>query len=307
MYSRQNQSKRKVPLRDAGCTLRRLSLQGSMTVEACLVLPIFLFFMADILSVFDMMRMQSNMMAAVHETGTRLLEDAYLLQQKENLDLLGSGSVEENGNGKSTEGGTIAEGAGSVLSLLFSETRVRAEISSAVKSNYCVDGKDTISLIRSDLLTDGETVDIVADCRLKPVFPFPGKGIPLRTRFCGHAFTGYVPHGTGDEEEQKTEDILVYVTDYGSVFHRDRNCPYLNPSIESVPVSALRYMRSADGSKYYPCELCHPSAFGTVLISDYGSRYHCDRNCPGIRRGIRTIPLTEAQKQYPPCSKCGGE
>lgn len=306
MYGKQNLSKKEVPLRDAGRTLQRLFMYGSMTVEACLVLPIFLFFMADILSVFDMMRMQSNIMAALHETGTRLLGDACLLQQGENLDLF-KNSLQEDESTEDTASGWDVEGESGALSFLFSETWVRAEIKNAARSNYCVDGSNTISLLRSDLLTDGETVDIVADWKVKPVFPFPGRGIPLRVRFCGHAFTGYVPHGDGDETEQNAEDVLVYVTDYGSVYHRDRSCSYLNPSIESVPISTLSRMRSADGSKYYPCELCHPPDSGMVLISDYGSRYHCDRNCPGIRRGIRTMPLKEARQQYPPCSKCGGE
>ncbi len=120
------------------------------------------------------------------------------------------------------------------------------------------------------------------------------------------AFTGYdnAKHGTLSD---KPPDELVYVTEYGSVYHRSLGCSHLRLNIRSVDSSRISSERANDGSKYYPCEHC-ASKGGTpavLYITDDGNRYHSTLSCSNLKRTIREVPLSEVS--LPPCSECGGK
>lgn len=118
------------------------------------------------------------------------------------------------------------------------------------------------------------------------------------------AFTGYdnLHHGAFNDDHYEE---MVYVTEYGSVYHRSLGCSHLNLNIRSVDHSAVSKERANDGSKYYACEYCchangHPA---TVYITDDGNRYHSTLSCGALKRTIREVPLSQAG--LPPCSECG--
>ena len=64
-------------------------------------------------------------------------------------------------------------------------------------------------------------------------------------------------------------------------------------------------LRSEDGSKYYACELCGSKRGQTVFITNYGNRWHVSRNCSGIRRDIRSIPISQVGERAL-CKRCAG-
>ena len=103
---------------------------------------------------------------------------------------------------------------------------------------------------------------------------------------------------------------LVYVTRYGSVYHSFIDCRVLRTSVTAVDFSALSALRNKDGKIYYPCGICGSGPRGTdVFVTGYGTSWHSDRSCAGLRRGIRRIPLSEVGER-PLCSYCrerGGE
>lgn len=59
-------------------------LSGSMTVEACLILPIFLIFMFSLLYVFQIIQIQTQMITDLHQEGNRLSWQAYGDRQEYN-------------------------------------------------------------------------------------------------------------------------------------------------------------------------------------------------------------------------------
>ena len=52
--------------------LKTRSLNGSMTVEASLALPLFIFFFVNILTLFNILKVQVDIEAALHQTGSEL-------------------------------------------------------------------------------------------------------------------------------------------------------------------------------------------------------------------------------------------
>ena len=245
-----------------------------MTVEAAFVLPLFIFCMAQVLYVFDMIRLQSNMTAALHEAG-----DAGLAE------IIGSAAL--------------------------SETWVRSSTVSYLGKEYldgtCLEGgAGSISYLQSSILAGTDEIDLIADYRIKPFLEIFGlSGIPVQSRYYSHAWVGYDVGGEPDDHDDSEE--TVYITESGTVYHRSRDCTYLRPSAQTVDASVLSAVRNRSGSKYYPCEICHPSGRGPVVITRDGNRYHSSVSCPGIKRTVREVPLSSVEGKMPACSKCGGE
>ncbi len=105
---------------------------------------------------------------------------------------------------------------------------------------------------------------------------------------------------------RKDEDTIVYMTQYGTVYHRDRSCTHLSLSIQGVEISGIKEMENESGGHYSPCEYCGGNGFVTlVFVTNYGNRYHTSLSCRGLKRQIRSIPLSEVGAAAP-CKKCGG-
>lgn len=299
------------PLRDA--SVRRalfpaFVLRASMTVEAALVLPLFIFFMAEILYVFEMIRLESSMLSALHETGTQVSEYAYYLRY--GSDALG----EILGTQEETAGYSENDGTGQAISsFVISETYIRSKVEKhlgrSLLNNSCLQGGASgISYLNSSVLNGDDIVDITADYRIKPFLPLFGlQNMSAQARYYGHAWVGYSRGSTGENGSKEEDDrAIVYIARTGIVYHKDRNCTYLKPSIRSVQADQLDQERSNDGSKYYACERCKPAKNGTVVIAEEGNRYHSSASCTAIWHDVESISLSEAEKTRRACSKCGG-
>ena len=267
---------------------------ASMTLEAALVLPLFLFFMLGILSVFDMVLLQSSVSAALFRAGREAAEYAwyacYALEGGEDTTAFGRENLP-------------AEAAAAGLSLAWVSGRTEELVRKEDPSGSAISGK--ISLLGSEILTESGEIYLTASYRAVPPFALPGiPALSLQSTYAGHAWTGYRISGReeGDEEEK---DEVVYITDRGSVYHRNRECSYLRPSVRSVQGALVSGERSLGGAVYYPCEYCRPSDAGCVFITSYGNRYHGSASCSAIHRNVREVPLKSVEGRMRPCSKCG--
>lgn len=162
-------------------------------------------------------------------------------------------------------------------------------------------GKKAGFLVRSETGEDG-TVRIDCNYRIHPLFTSltpVAKG--FENHYYGHAWIGYVHDGSNTGEEE----IFVYITETGTVYHRNRGCSYLNPSIKSAGKTELESLRNKSGAIYYVCPLCGGGAAGRYYVTDYGTNYHTSIACPGLKRTIYEVRLSEVGGRGP-CSKCGG-
>ena len=124
----------------------------------------------------------------------------------------------------------------------------------------------------------------------------------LRASCVVKPWTGY---DVVDGKSRREEDMIVYMTRYGSVYHKDRGCTHLSLSIQGVDLLGLEYSTNEEGKNYTPCEYCGKNGFVTlVYITNYGDRYHTTIKCRGLRRYVKSLPLSQV-KGVPPCQKCG--
>lgn len=258
------------------------SYKGSMTVEASLVFPIFLFAVLNLLSVLNFVYLQGSMTAALHQTGKQLAVYGYAYD-KSGLQL------EEY----------------PLSSALFSYTFVKSSVESSVGKAYLEKtvlkhGSEGIHYGYSKIMED-DKIDLIALYDVSGLFFMKGmKSIPLYSRFYGHIWNGY---DVEERSQADAEDIYVFITKSGTVYHRNRNCTYLNPSIEAVHYEDIEKRRNKNGGIFYECERCGGVKAAVVYITEQGNRYHTTMECSGLKRTVYSVLLSEAGR--PPCSKCG--
>ena len=267
--------------------LKEVSLSASMTLEASIALPLFIFFFVNIIGAIEIIRVQSEMEGVLHQVGNEVTIMAYDIREGE--DLIGVN------NGGAAEVGALSG---------YAIYQVKRRLEDKLTGNPVMDGINGLNMLLSGIMTGGDIVDIVVDYRVHPIIPLIGfKDFMVESRYYGHAWTGY--DVTGGSDLNDIQEEMVYVTEHGEVYHRDVGCRYLKPSVKSVPYSQVGSLRNKDRSKYYPCEYCGGNvAGGNVFITDYGEKFHTNVSCPGLKRKIYTIPISEVGGRGP-CSGCG--
>ena len=171
-----------------------------------------------------------------------------------------------------------------------------------LKHSPIIGGASGLKLTETTVYSNGDILDIVATYKAHPLFGIAGfTDFSLEGRFYGHAFTGYSPN-EGDGNLDDGEE-LVYITESGTAYHKSLDCSHLKLSIKQIPKSEVSKKRNADRAKYYPCEYCGKRAGTYVYITNYGNKYHSNRNCGGLKRTIKTVRISEAIGRSP-CSEC---
>ena len=260
--------------------------RGSMTLEAAFVLPFFLFAVINILFAVNIIGTQSRINAALHQTGNKMAFAGYVYER--------------------TVGSVLPDSlAGVAMTNVYAKGQVLEYVGRDYLNQSCVvDGAGGISFAGSSVMEEGDIIDLQVSYRVKPFSGIMGfSGFAMMQRYYGKAWTGYdVTQFVSDTNQ---EDPMVYITETGTVYHVDRNCTYLNPSVESVSAATVSEKRNQAGGKYYPCEICGAgTGEGQVYITRQGSSYHSRINCSGLKRTIYTVPLSQVGGRGR-CSKCG--
>lgn len=269
---------------------KKKRIKAVMTVEAALVLPLFVILFMNLLSIMEVYRIHSSIAASLWEEGRKTAEYLYL-----------KNAAKETIEGLKDINTTQAE---AFLASLSGRRKIGEDLAEyPVWESIVAGGKN-------GLLVTGKTDDdgvIRMDCSyvIHPLFPaFTPVSREIENHYYGHAWTGYVL-GAGAEGDER-EELYVFITETGSVYHKNRGCSYLNPSVQNVSVNALESLRNKGGGIYYACPLCDKKSMGgSCYITDYGTNYHTSITCSGLKRTIYQVKLSEVEGRGA-CSKCGG-
>ena len=261
-------------------------IRGSMTLEAAFVLPFFLFAVINILFAVNMIGTQSRINAALHQTGNKIAFAGYVYE-------------------RTVESILPDSLAGVAMTSAYAKGQVLEYVGRDYLDQSCViGGAGGLSFIGSSVMGEGDVIDLQVSYKVKPFSGVMGfNGFAMSQRYYGRAWTGYdVTQYISDITQ---EDPMVYITETGTVYHMDRNCTYLNPSVEPVPALTVGERRNQSGGRYYPCEVCGTgTGMGQVYITQQGGSFHSRINCPGLKRTIYMVPLSQVGGRGR-CSKCG--
>ena len=269
------------------------ALPASMTVEVSLVLPFFLFLFVNILGAFILLRLQCDMEAAFHQAGTKLAQEAFDVK-------FGASSVTGDAGGG-------ADTAANAYAALRAPSLITDYLGTGYLDNSLIEGgSGGISFLQTaaGFAVSDDIIDITGTYEVHPLINLVRfDNFTMQTRFYGHAWTGFDLEDEARRLDEHGEE-LVYITEKGTVYHRDLSCSHLKLSVQTADMSELSYKRSTDGEKYRPCEYCGArKAEGTIFITNYGNRYHCSINCPELKRTIYTVPISQVGGRGP-CSTC---
>ena len=196
-----------------------------------------------------------------------------------------------------------------VFQILLGINTMQFQMSEAVREYEAYNTK--ISSV-STFLSDGKMLVWDEDNKLchveyKETIPVIGSNFFNVRLYQQMRFSDFKGKSMMESLPDKTDDIYVYITENGRVYHRNSGCSYLNPSVVSCLVNQVDKKRNSSGGRYKPCERCcgaNSNGGDVVYITSYGDRYHTDKGCSGIKRGIRQVKLSDVGSM-PPCSKCG--
>lgn len=258
-------------------TLKRgRRIKASMTLEAAIVLPVFLFFLMSLGSAIEMIRLHNTLQTALFDIGNRVTLFA-------------------------------CEHSGETVSSLLTSFYVKNQIEDFTGESYLeesplVGGAGGIRLWQGDMLSNKDELEIVLTYRVRPISILNGiRDLRMTNRYVAHLWNGYEIPGNPSQQG------LVYVTLAGEAYHRKRSCSYLVLTVYCIRAEALSGERNEKGRRYRACELCaHGELPSTVYVTREGECFHQDRQCTGLKRTVIAIP-EEEKGGYRPCSRCSRE
>lgn len=256
-------------------------MRGSLTIEAAFSLTLMVFAMVVLMLPMRIMNTRRQLQAGLETVNEELCRYAYIkyrLDQGDAESVSGLQGFAESLAGKVLE--SIAEGYTREQVLSWADT----------------DRIGNISMNRSSILVDGETLHLVMDYEIVLPYPvFSLTSIPQSVQSCRRAWIGSAggirgQAGDGNEEE----DRIVYLGKGSTRYHDSRDCHYLSNQLQAVSREQVDQLRSESGRIYYPCAVCGAGEQSVVYIMPNGSRYHTQMRCSAIVAYVQAVKLSEA-------------
>lgn len=281
-------------------------LKASLTVEAALVMPIFLYFMLAFLYFIQIFTVQEQMQTAITKMGLEWSKTAYFYKDFPDLNEAISFDKTIFGN---ELGSAIDEMTDKVISGTSVKLYAARYLDRGWVKNSCIKGGfEGIDFSYSSITKDDNFIDIVLSYRVTiPIKIFIVGDMRMLQRVRLRTWTGYEVAAVYKTSEGSS-DTIVYITSTGTVYHKSKDCSHIKLSIVAVQ-GIPDDLRNDSGSKYYRCEKCCTGEEGesaTYYITSYGTRYHADRACSKIKRSVQEIPFSQIGSRKP-CSRCGKE
>ena len=278
-------------------------LAAGMTVEAALILPLFIFFFVNLGCAMEMIRLHGNLQLALWNVGNQMCIYGHAAERADEI----NHAVSENTKENHEWWNTLAEIA---LTGIYVKNQVVHYVGeSYLEASPLSNGTNSLKFWKSEIfgkedsVVSGDVVDIILTYQVSPWLDIPFvKPFRMSNRYYGRQWTGYdvTSNVSGDQNAQD----VVYITQNGSVYHESLECTHLKLSIQEVSLEEAKISRNESGGRYQECAKCKNKAFqGTVFIGRDGDCYHYDRECSGLKRTIYTITRQQASG-YRPCSRC---
>lgn len=257
-------------------------LKGSLTVEASLVLPLFIAAIVALLFFIQAVRINVHIQKAVYNQTMRVAGYAYY------VNVANPPVAVEN-----------------ILEAEYIKYSIINELGTEFMNNpYMVNNQNAFSLNFTNILDEG-IIDVALQYKLKVPFDILGVGeVPFVARARCKTWAG------ADTDKTEWDTEMVYVTKYGEVYHNNKSCTFIKSDVKRCSKAKAVTLVNESGERYKPCSLCsegHASYVVPVYYTKYGNRFHVNENCGNLKSNVFSIEKDNAVKKYRPCSKCAKE
>jgi hypothetical protein len=257
---------------------------GSATVEAALIMPLFLMAIYTLYIAASFLMTKNQVYEGFQETIQYMAEYEYLYEAISS----------DNQNEKQKN---VGEAAVSQI-MVMNKLEDYIDDTSLVE-RYISGGAGGIKCRYAYCSSYDNYVYAGLSYKLTADVPFFGSlNMTVTEQLKQKAYTGMSCSNAASDEE----NTYVYVTENGSVYHTTRSCYHISLSIHETDKSKL----DSEFQNLSPCEYCAKNKTGTgnVYITDTGDRYHYTLSCSGLKRTVYRVKKSEAGG-LPPCSACG--
>lgn len=259
-------------------TALRREAEAGMTVEAAVVLPLFLYFLLNLSCAIELIRLHGNLQLALWDTCSRIAVYGHALGDSD-------------------------------LAPVFTGLYIKEQLEKHAEKKYLdnapiKNGAKGLSLWGSNIFSSQDELDVVVTYTVSPWSSYVSfASFSMVNRYYAHIWTGYeIPQ---NPEEALKELDVVYMTENGEVYHENRNCTHLKLSIREVTRLEAESAKNQWGTSYSPCEKCRPKPLDwNLYITDEGDRYHSSAECSGLKRTVFSVPRSRVAG-YRACSRCG--
>lgn len=285
---------------------------ASLTLEAALVMPIFMFSIITFIYFLQVIIIHDNLQEAITNIGLEAAKygyvyDSLLEETKED----GSKNKVSGTNIKSEDGivdSTLDKFIAKSIDSTFFKAALYDNVNPKLLENSCIKGGiGGIHTYLSNYMEENNTVDVVINYKIEiPTLFLKLNNFQVVQRAKLRGWNGYKPltkikGKTGEDIEEE----MVYITETGTVYHTSRECTHLKLSTKLVPFEQVENLRNNSGGKYKKCQICGSDSKieGLVYITTNGDRYHISGNCSGLKRTIKEVPLSKV-KDRNLCERC---
>ena len=197
----------------ASATDSKTRIQGSVTIEAALAIPWFLFAVLCLIYLLEIQAIQLSIFSAMQGTAKIAAEEMAVVQVLNPIKLKAD-----------------------LVNLIGAERLERSIV---------VGGSSGIRCWKSRYEEEGGELHVEIEYRLR--LPFPGfahAGVLRKEEMIVKVWNGYEKKGIESDDDQ-----IVYVTENGLVYHMDYQCSYLQLTVRFVPYSGLEHLRNQPANK----------------------------------------------------------
>lgn len=251
--------------------------KGYITIEASLIVPLFLFFMLAMAEIYMILIAESHIHQALAAATDDVAQHCYLEK------ILSGQSENEN---------SLVD-----IEKLVNTAFVIRQFQEYLGEDIYIDqvisgGKNGIVISVKKDKQNAKIMLIKAMYQAKLNLPLLGTySITLSNLIKQKAFVGF-----SEEESINSEDYYVFVTPNQEAYHLRRDCTHL--------VLDVRAVRSKQTEGYAPCYYCGKTEEDTLIyIAKNGEVYHRKKDCIGLKRTVRRVKLSKV-KGLGACKRC---
>lgn len=268
--------------------------KGSLTLEAALVLPLYMFFLITILYILNILHIQNVFQSAMEEAARNINSYTYVAEQFKAL------SSDERTEVGSYDAGFVLKLAKNQISKFTIKNNFLTDhIRNFADNSYIQNGYKGINIsLESNDLSEYIDFNISYIVRL-PFLPSGIFYIPITQHCCLRTFTG-----TDISEKKSGYTEYVYITATGAVYHTTPYCTYLNRYYDVITEDRMNVSwDTAEG--YHGCTHCaYNQPIGpTSFLCPASKVYHNRTDCIYIQVVIYKLPK-EQVIDMPMCSRC---
>lgn len=272
--------------RSIGCSvgtiLNTSCVKASLTIEAALVLPFFIFVFLSLIYFINIMGLHTSFQIRLEETARKINSFAYICE----------------------DSGTSISNSDFLSSAIIRNLFLSDNIKDLCNIVHIKDGEKGIYFNHTKVDLSDQSVDIIITYDIDIPF-IPGKQIYIpfvqRCRF-------KLFNGNSDADSTVNTSTIVYVTAHGTVYHTNKYCTYLIKYADIINKNNLLEYENTTGRNFTLCSACSkiPQADNNciIYISKTGTVYHYSRDCYYLTSHIFEYNLKDVKEHLNLCSRC---